>query len=403
MKKRIKDIVVLTVFFITMTASIILFLNLNTRRNNETVLQYEKSFETILSINADLISAGYFMWDEFYLAFEQNNIEFISEILDELKELMHYTSELSIKNYNYLQIDKAYKINRIDNEIFIDFPIFNDYQTKMIEGKMVQIKIDSEKILLNIQQNPSFTFLKGTNEYPFSYGLLIKSNNPSILFFQIVSSICVGLLFALIMRKVLYNHSHYFYQTRGLEKIIFLFEHTEKYSADHSKHVATIAYIIGRKLGFKGKDLKDLKVAALLHDIGKISIPREILNKKEKLTDEEFELIKEHPRLSDNILKSFEELSHLRPYIKYHHEKLDGSGYPSGLKGKDIPIQSRIIAIADIFEALTGERPYRSPMPPQNAVTFMETMSIDKDIHKILNENLIEICIKIDRKSHYSE
>ena len=117
-------------------------------------------------------------------------------------------------------------------------------------------------------------------------------------------------------------------------------------------------------MGFKGKKLKDLKVAALLHDIGKISIPREILNKPGKLTPEEFEIVKKHTILSDNIIKSFEELAHLRPFIKFHHEKIDGSGYPFGLKGEDIPIQSRIISIADIFEALTGDRPYREPLPP---------------------------------------
>lgn len=77
---------------------------------------------------------------------------------------------------------------------------------------------------------------------------------------------------------------------------------------------------------------------------------------------------------------------------------MDGSGYPSGLKGEKIPIQSRIISVADIFEALTGERPYRNPMQPKAAVTFMKAMSLDKEVYKILEENLDEICLKIDRE-----
>ena len=147
--------------------------------------------------------------------------------------------------------------------------------------------------------------------------------------------------------------------------------------------------ISGQRIGIKRKELKDLRIAALLHDIGKISIPKSILNKQGPLTKDEFEIVKKHPIYSAEIIDNFEELSHLSEYILHHHERMDGSGYPSRLKGYEIPLFCRIIAIADIFEALIGERPYRDPISPEDAVRLMEReMSVDPFILKILKENM---------------
>lgn len=380
-----------------MIIAFLLFLEINDRRQNDTISQVQKNFTIIIDITAKMISSGYLQWDELYNAYINNDSEFIDGCFNDIMNMSPYISEIRIQEIDPEISSKAFKIRNIDNNIFIDFNIFTSPYTKKIDDEIVRIKINKEKILSDVEVKQLLSFKERKYSFPFAYGLVLKSNNPPIRFYQVISSICIGLLSALIMIKTFNKHSNYFYETRGLEKIIFLFEKTERYSANHSKYVSTIAYIIGKKYGFKGKKLKDLKVAALLHDIGKISIPREILNKQEYLNSKELELIMEHPRLSDNIIKSFEELSHLRPYIKHHHEKMDGSGYPSGLKGEKIPIQSRIISVADIFEALTGERPYRSPMKPKAAVTFMKAMSLDKNVFKILEENLDEICLKIDR------
>ncbi len=222
---------------------------------------------------------------------------------------------------------------------------------------------------------------------------------PCLQFYQILLSLLTGVFFAFVFERGVYSRITYFYESRGLEKIISIFEHAERYSAHHSKNVATIAYYIGSRAGLKRKELKDLRIAALLHDIGKISIPKSILNKPGKLNDEEFEIVKKHPIYSAEIIENFEELSHLSYYIRHHHEKNDGSGYPAGLKGNEIPLFCKIIAVADIFEALIGVRPYRDPIPPREAIHLMKTqMSVDPFILKILSLELTRIMpeLKLD-------
>ena len=108
---------------------------------------------------------------------------------------------------------------------------------------------------------------------------------------------------------------------------------------------------------------QDLRQAGLLHDIGKTRVPPEILYKPGKLTEEEYEIMKLHPVIGEQMVYPIESLRHLCPVIRGHHEKWDGSGYPDGLKGEDIPYASRIIAVADVFDALHAERPYKAGMP----------------------------------------
>ncbi len=107
--------------------------------------------------------------------------------------------------------------------------------------------------------------------------------------------------------------------------------------------------------------------AAKLHDIGKIGIPEEILNKKDKLTEDEFDIIKSHPVIGEQILMPLDFLSEARPIVRHHHERWDGSGYPDGLKGSAIPRQAAMLAIVDAFDAMTSNRPYRDGMEPARA------------------------------------
>lgn len=350
-----------------------------------------------MDLSAKMISTGYFQWDDMYIALKEDNSDFVKEMFDEIYDMDKYVSSISIIEDTPKLNDELYLINRMDKNLVIDFKVYNGLMTNSLNDQFIRVIFKVDEILNDIQFSDTFYFGSGKQSYNFLYSLKVKSKEPVIFMFQIISALGIGFLCSLILKRVFYTHTHFFYETRGLEKIIFLFEQTEKYSANHSKHVATIAQFLGRKYGLKRKVLKDLEVAALLHDIGKISIPREILNKESELTDKEYEVVKEHTILSDNIIKNFEELSHLRYFIKHHHEKMDGTGYPSGLKGDQIPLESRIIAIADIFEALIGERPYREPIEPVAAVRFMKNMSLDKDILSILENHLHEICKKIHK------
>ncbi len=129
--------------------------------------------------------------------------------------------------------------------------------------------------------------------------------------------------------------------------------------AGHSKRVATYAEFIGKKLNLSEDELVDLKQAALLHDIGKIGIPDHIIKKPGRLTPDEYAVIKTHSVIGARILERSGVFSHLSRAVLHHHERWDGMGYPEGLSGENIPLFSRIIAVADAFDAMTSDRPYR--------------------------------------------
>jgi HD-GYP domain-containing protein (c-di-GMP phosphodiesterase class II) len=125
--------------------------------------------------------------------------------------------------------------------------------------------------------------------------------------------------------------------------------------------------LIAGALKWSADKKSEMKIAGLLHDIGKIILPARLLNKAEKLTDEEFDIIKTHAETSYQILKSVDEYVTIAGFVLHHHEHWDGTGYPAGLKGEEIPIQSRIIAVADAFEAMTAKRPYQKTRTVEEA------------------------------------
>lgn len=149
----------------------------------------------------------------------------------------------------------------------------------------------------------------------------------------------------------------------------------DPYTAGHSLRVAEYAVNIGILAKLPDDQIHDLRKAALLHDIGKIGIPDDVLLKEGALTDEEWELIKQHPVLGESILKQIEPADAMAPFlpgVRSHHERYDGKGYPDGLQGEDIPLFGRIIAVADAFDAMTSDRPYRKGLDKLKAITILE-------------------------------
>jgi len=136
----------------------------------------------------------------------------------------------------------------------------------------------------------------------------------------------------------------------------------------HSKKVSDYAVSLSQALGLPQDRIATIRAAGLLHDIGKIAIPDSILNKEEALTDDEWEPIKAHPRLGVEILRHVIDLVNCLPAILHHHERYDGNGYPSGLKGDSIPLEARILAITDAYDAITSQRPYHRQLSPQQAL-----------------------------------
>jgi HD-GYP domain-containing protein (c-di-GMP phosphodiesterase class II) len=149
----------------------------------------------------------------------------------------------------------------------------------------------------------------------------------------------------------------------------------DPYTRGHSSRVAKYSVIIGEKLGLSAEDLDRLHISALLHDVGKIGVDDRVLKKPGSLTDEEFELMKQHPVKGANIMRPVAQLKEMLPGIELHHEHLDGRGYPYGLRGEDIPLMARIIAVADTFDAMTTNRPYQTAMDVDFAIKRVRQLS----------------------------
>lgn len=149
-------------------------------------------------------------------------------------------------------------------------------------------------------------------------------------------------------------------------------ESTDSYTHGHCERVATYALSVARALELDETTQTTIRLGAYLHDLGKIRVPHEILNKAGKLTAEEFEVMKRHPVDGLELLSEIEFPWDIKPMIRWHHEKCDGSGYPDGLRGDDIPVNAQIICIADIFDALTTTRSYRPAMSWQAALTIID-------------------------------
>ena len=139
-------------------------------------------------------------------------------------------------------------------------------------------------------------------------------------------------------------------------------EAKDTYTRGHSDRVSEFSVLIGEKLGLPEKQIHILKIGGLFHDIGKIGIPDSILLKTEKLTDDEYYEIKKHPSIGAHILGTSKIFQDIIPIVEHHHERYDGSGYPSRLKGEEIPYVARIAAVADTFDAMTSRRSYRGPI-----------------------------------------
>ena len=149
----------------------------------------------------------------------------------------------------------------------------------------------------------------------------------------------------------------------------------DKYTYGHSMRVTYFSMVLGKELGLNDQEMYDLQLSALFHDIGKIGTPDSVLNKPTRLSDEEFKIMKKHPTESYEILKGFSVFEKVARFAKHHHERYDGRGYPDGLKGEQIPLYSRIILIADTFDAMTSTRVYRKGLPYQTAYDELNEFS----------------------------
>ena len=192
-------------------------------------------------------------------------------------------------------------------------------------------------------------------------------------------------------------------RTEQLEDAIFssltivasAIEAKDPYTRGHSNRVRLISLDIAKTLGLKQDELNVLEYGAMLHDVGKIGIRDDVLLKKGKLDDREYEHIMSHPFVGSKIIENINYYAPMMDCVKYHHEKYDGTGYPDNLKGENIPLLARIIAVADTYDAMTSTRPYREALTKKEAVTILtdiKTTQLDpKLVDLFIDNNLFEI------------
>lgn len=180
---------------------------------------------------------------------------------------------------------------------------------------------------------------------------------------------------------------------KTINAIISTLHEKNKREEQHSHRVSIMCKNIGEALDLPIGEIEELKTVGLLHDIGKIAIEENILNKPGKLTVEEWDEIKRHPEIGYRILSTVNDMSEMAEYVLYHHEKWDGRGYPKGLTGREIPLQSRIIALADTYDAITSERSYRSALSEETAIEEIRKNAgkqFDPEIARIFIEKVLD-------------
>ena len=192
---------------------------------------------------------------------------------------------------------------------------------------------------------------------------------------------------------------------RTIEALAMAIEAKDHITHDHLRRVRVYALELGARMGLSPLEMQSLRAAALLHDIGKLAVPEHIISKPGKLTPEEFELMKIHPAVGAQILEQIQFPYPVAPIVLSHHEKWDGTGYPNGLKGEEIPMGARILAAVDALDALASDRQYRSALPLDEAMKMVAAESgrtFDPAVVRLLQGCYVELEYKAVREPHTS-
>lgn len=181
-----------------------------------------------------------------------------------------------------------------------------------------------------------------------------------------------------------------------IEALNKLVEARDPYTGSHQRRVADLARAIGLDMGLAAEMIDGLSLAAMVHDVGKVAVPSEILNKPGPLSKSEWGLIKNHPWTGHELLKDVEFPWPVADIILQHHERLDGSGYPDGLKEGEIKLEARILAVADVVEAMCSLRPYREPHPLEEAL-----QEVEKNKGLLYDPEVVDVCLRLFREKGY--
>ena len=179
-----------------------------------------------------------------------------------------------------------------------------------------------------------------------------------------------------------------------VEALAAAIEAKDPYTRGHSKRVTQYAIVLAERFGVSTDRMKDLQYGAMLHDIGKIGVRGQILNKRGRLTPEEYRIIKRHPIIDERIIDRVDFLQGAKPVVRSHHERFGGTGYPDGLRDEEIPFLARIVAVVDFYDALTSERPYRPAFSAEQTLLFIKE-GIGRDFDPLVAAEFLKIASAI--------
>ncbi|MEW6571073.1 MAG: HD domain-containing phosphohydrolase [Nitrospirota bacterium] len=300
--------------------------------------------------------------------------------------------ELDLKEHHGLSSELIRDFHEVYKKTFTEL-VFKEKKPLVITpGKKLPPEIES----IRIKEDSSFSVYVPLRVRGSILGLLSifrkSSEHPFTTSEVEFVSVLGGLAAAAIENARLYEKLEKSY----LSTIVTLsgvVEARDLYTDKHMKDIAEYSVGIARKLGLADTEIDNIRKAALLHDLGKVSVPDSILMKAGKLSEEEMDIIKKHPANGAKMIGPVEPLRQAREIIRHHQEYYDGSGYPDGLKGDDIPLGARIIAVADAFGAMTTDRPYRKALSIKEAINELKKCAgtqFDPDIVRIFISLLVE-------------
>jgi len=352
---------------------------------------YSGIFETSVENLASSLSVGYFQWHAMYHAVNSGDDVFIEEMLQEIQQdFPGVRSARLINRPPEIPLKDKYKLSNIDQELYLYFNIYDSLVDNEITDKVVIASIDKDAILSQMHLDERVSLTSGGSK-SFAYGLRAEVKGYDLTMWLVFHSLASGIIGVLIMMEVLALGLSRYYEMHGLQEIMYLWEMEDSYTAFHSRNVAKIAECLGINLGLSRKKVREIVNGAKLHDIGKIGISQKILRKHGPLDEIEMEVMRSHPGHGKEVLEHFKYLKKFIPYAYMHHERENGSGYPQGLKGDQIPLEAKVIAVADVFEALTADRPYRDAYSFVQAVDMMTEMPLDQGIVSALIDILPDL------------
>lgn len=342
----------------------------------------------------------FFLEEKYESIFENAPIALLEENISKVVEYLekHRISELEEDTKNYLSTHLAEYIELIEfsNINKAGLRLYNALNKKEIRdkftslmGEILERKLSAIANGLSEDEFKTRIFtLDGKEKFIYvRWFLLSLKDKPPTLLTAIVDITQEEMLKESLRRKIAEVKESLIQTIEVLSSIV---EIKDYYTFEHQKKVSQISSVIARRLNLSQEMIEQLYIAGLLHDIGKIGIPAEILNKPGKLNRLELEIIKLHPEIGYRLLRKIKPLEYIADIVLQHHERLNGSGYPRGIKGNSIILPARIIAVADVLEAMSSHRPYRPALPIEKVI---DELTIGKG--ELYDSEVVDVCIEL--------